>query len=110
MIAKVMILKSAEYDLQELKKYMIRDFSREVWQERYNKLKDTLQNLQRFPHLDSVPAELEKLSFNQYRQVLSDMNRIIYEIRHNIIYIHMMVDTRRDMASLLQRRLLQRSI
>jgi hypothetical protein len=47
MIAQVMILKSAEYDLQELKKYILRDFSREVWLERYSQLKATLRNLQR---------------------------------------------------------------
>ena len=110
MTAKVVILKSAEYDLQELKKYLIKDFSREVWLECYSKLKETIRNLQSFPQIGSIPVELEKLSLSQYRQVLSGINRVLYEIRHNTVYIHMIVDIRRDMVSLLQRRLLQKSI
>lgn len=35
------------------------------------------------------------------------MNRIIYEVRQDAIYIHIIVDTRRDFNALLTRRLLR---
>ena len=57
----------------------------------------------------SIPDEIEKLNLNQYRQVVSGLNRIVYEVRQDSIYIHMIVDVRRDMNALLTRRLLRDS-
>jgi len=47
------------------------------------------------------------LGLQQYRQVISGMSRIIYELRDEVIYIHIVCDTRRDMRTLLSRRLLR---
>jgi hypothetical protein len=47
------------------------------------------------------------LDLNEYRQVVSGMNRIIYEIRQDAVFIHAVVDVRRDMVSLLTKRLLR---
>lgn len=35
------------------------------------------------------------------------MNRVIYEVRQEIIYIHIVADTRKDMKTLLTQRLLR---
>jgi hypothetical protein len=35
------------------------------------------------------------------------MNRIVYEVRQDIVYIHIVCDTRKDMKSLLTRRLMR---
>lgn len=40
----------------------------------------------------SIPEEIETLNFNQYRQVLSGMNRIIYIVRRDTSYIHIIID------------------
>jgi plasmid stabilization system protein ParE len=104
---KVVILESAEHDLKELKDYIIKNFSVETWQITYDKIKTAIRNLKSFPYAGSIPEELEKLNLSQYRQVLSGMNRIIYEVRLNIIYIHIIMDTRRDLKSLLTKRLLR---
>ena len=104
---KVVILESAEHDLKELRGYIIKNFSFETWQNIYAKLKEGIRNLKAFPQAGSVADELEKLNLSQYRQVLSGMNRIIYEVRQDTIYIHIIVDARRDMTSLLTRRLLR---
>lgn len=107
MAFRVLILKSAENDLKELKAYVSKKFSVETWGATYAKLKESIRNLQEFPQAGVIPEELEKLSLTQFRQVLSGMNRIIYEVRQDMIYIHMVVDARRDMRSLLTRRLLR---
>lgn len=104
---KIVILASAELDLVELRSYIVKNFSLATWQKSYGKLKETIRNLARFPHLGSIPEELEALHQSQYRQVLSGMNRIIYEIRQDTIYIHIITDARRDMKSLLMRRLVR---
>jgi hypothetical protein len=57
--------------------------------------------------MGSVPEALEALQMVQYRQTLSGMNRIIYEVRQDTVFIHIIVDTRRDIASVLMRRLVR---
>ncbi len=104
---KVVILESAEHDLKELKSYIVKNFSIETWQGTYDKIKAVIRNLKTFPHASSIPEEFEKLNLSQYRQVISGMNRIIYEVRQDTLYIHIITDARRDLKSLLTRRLLR---
>jgi toxin ParE1/3/4 len=104
---KVVILESAEHDLKELRCYIIKNFSHETWMKTYGKIKKAIRNLKAFPYAGAIPEELKKLNLSQYRQILSGMNRIIYEVRQDTLYIHVIVDARRDMNTLLTRRLLR---
>ena len=103
----VVILQSAEQDLRELRAYLIKQFGNEAWQSSYANLKAAINKLKSFPHSGSTPDALEQLNLSQYRQIISGQNRIIYEVRQKTIYVHVVVDTRRDMKSLLTRRLLR---
>jgi toxin ParE1/3/4 len=103
----VVILESAEHDLKELRAYILKNFSVEIWHTSYAKIKEVIRSLQNFPQAGSIPEEIASLNLTQYRQVLVGMNRVIYEVRQDTIYIHIIVDTRRDMNSLLTRRLLR---
>ena len=104
---KIIILASAEYDLKELRHYIIKNFSIKTWQNTYNKIKEAIRNLKTFPYSGSIPEELEKLHLKQYRQVISGMNRIIYEVRQDNIYIHIIVDSRKSFKRLLEKRFLR---
>lgn len=104
---KVVILEAAEHDLKDLRDYIVKNFSLETWLKTYGEIKKAIRNLKTFPYAGSIPEELEKLSLSQYRQILSGMNRIIYEVRQDTIYIHVIVDARRNMNTLLTRRLLR---
>jgi toxin ParE1/3/4 len=103
----VVILKSAEHDLHDLRAYLLKHFGHAAWQESYAMIKAALKNLQTYPLSGSVPDALEKINLAQYRQVIAGKNRIIYEVRHSTIYVHVVADCRRDMATLLARRLLR---
>jgi toxin ParE1/3/4 len=104
---RVVVLASAEQDLKELRAYILRNFSTDIWRATYAKIKEAVRNLQNFPQAGCIPDEIEKLNLTQYRQVLSGMNRVIYELRQDVIHIHIVVDARRDMSALLTRRLLR---
>lgn len=104
---QVVFLKSAEQDLKELRSYIVKNFGMDTWQASYAKIKDAVNALQAFPLGGSVPDELESLNLTQYRQAISGMNRIIYEVRQETIYVHIICDTRKDMKALLTRRLLR---
>jgi plasmid stabilization system protein ParE len=104
---KIIILESAEHDLKELRSYIVKDFSQESWQKAFDRIKAAIRNLKAFPYAGSIPEEFEKINLSQYRQVISGMNRIIYEVRQDSIYIHLIADTRRDLKTVLTRRLLR---
>ncbi|OZA27919.1 MAG: plasmid stabilization protein [Hydrogenophilales bacterium 17-64-11] len=106
---QIVFLKPAEHDLRELKGYMVKNFGKDTWQGQasYIKIKDAVKSIGTFPLGGNVPEELERLNLTQYRQVIAGMNRIIYEVRQEIVYIHIVCDTRKDMKSHLTRRLVR---
>ena len=104
---KVVILDSAAQDLKELRSYIIEEFSRETWLKTFGTIKTSIRNLAKFPLLGGTPPELDVLQLTQYRQILTGKNRIIDEPRPDALYIHIVVDARRDMKSLLIRRLMR---
>ncbi|NUU36790.1 type II toxin-antitoxin system RelE/ParE family toxin [Pseudomonas sp. C2B4] len=104
---KVVILQSAETDLKELRTYLIKQFSNQTWQTTYASLKTAVRHLGAQPYSGSIPEEIEKLNLSQYRQVISGMNRVIYEIREQAVFVHIIADTRKSLPTLLMKRLLQ---
>ena len=104
---KVVVLHSAETDLKELRTYLIRQFSRQTWQSTYASLKAAIRHVGAQPYSGSFPEEIEKLNLSQYRQVISGMNRVIYEIREQTVFVHIIADTRKSLPTLLMKRLLQ---
>lgn len=107
MTVSVVFLHSAETDLKELRKYLVKNFGNESWRASYRKIKDCVAVIGSHPNSGAVPDELSKLSLIQYRQVVSGMNRIIYEVRGDTAYVHLICDTRRDLQAMLARRLLR---
>jgi plasmid stabilization system protein ParE len=107
MTCQVVILRQAEQDLRELRGYLMKTFGQAVWQSSYADIKAAILNLAAFPYSGAIPEALEQLQLVQYRQIISGSNRIIYEVREKTVYIHLVVDCRRDMKSVLMRRLLR---
>ena len=104
---KVYFLAEAEQDLKELRRYILRTFGETAWADSYQKIKASVDLLQTAPDSGSIPDELADLQPGRYRQVISGMNRILYEIREDALYIHIVCDSRRDMRTLLSRRLVR---
>lgn len=102
---KVVVLRSAEADLKSLKSYIVAKFGTKAWISSYAKIKESVAMIQSNPKAGRLPLELEGLGIAQYRQVLSGMNRIIYEVRDGTAYIHLFCDSRRDLQTLLMKRL-----
>lgn len=103
----VVFLKSAEQEVKDLKSYVFKKFGKEAWQATLSRLRDSINTLQTHPNTGKIPDELGTLNPPQYREIVSGMNRIIYEIRQRTIYIHVVCDSRRDMQGLLTRRVLR---
>lgn len=64
------------------------------------------ETLSEFPERGSHPDELLALGIREYRQVVFEPYRLVYRVLADVVYIYLIVDGRRDMQSLLARRLL----
>ena len=103
----VFILHSAEDDLKELRAYILSQFSKVQWLSTSSHIRQALTMLADTPLAGNVPNELEELGSAQYRQLICGKNRIIYELCPPDIFIHIIVDSRMDLRTLLTKRLLR---
>jgi len=71
-----------------------------------NEFEKTFDSLARFPDRGAVPEELLALGMREYREVFFKPYRVIYRVFDDKVYIYLVVDGRRDLQALLQRRLL----
>jgi toxin ParE1/3/4 len=62
--------------------------------------------LSEFPERGAYPKELLALGVREYREIFFKPYRIIYRVLNKNDYVLLIADGRRDMQSLLQRRLL----
>ena len=62
--------------------------------------------LSEYPERGNYPIELLDIGIREYREVFSRPYRIIYRVMENNVYVLLIADGRRDMQTLLQRRLL----
>jgi len=65
-----------------------------------------VEKLSRFPERGSYPKELVELGIKEYRQTSFKPYRVIYRVAENQVIIYLIADGRRDMQSVLARRLL----
>jgi toxin ParE1/3/4 len=71
-----------------------------------DKLLETVDSLTRFPERGSYPRELVALGIKEYRQTAFKPYRVIYRVLGSQVIVYLIVDGRRDMQSVLARRLL----
>ena len=78
-----------------------------VWPQLFlNRVLSTFISFSELPDRGNYPQELLALGIREYREIFFKPYRIIYRIMGKIIYVMLIADGRRDMQSLLERRLL----
>ncbi len=103
---EVLLTENASRDLEELYDYVAaRDApaKAEYVLDRIGKVMETLATV---PERGSYPKELLTLGIREYRQTFYKPYRVIYRVLGERVYVYLIVDGRRDMQALLQRRLL----
>lgn len=103
---EVVLTEGAERDLEALFDY-IAEFDCVANANRVlDTLMDAAQSLSGLPERGSHPKELLALGIKDYRQIFFKPYRLIYRIYGEKVVIYLIADGRRDMPSLLERRLL----
>lgn len=104
---KVVLTDSAVRDLEELDAYITQHDSLERADYVLNKIELAINSLSDQPERGAYPQEFSSLGIREYREIFFKPYRIIYRIVSRTVYIYLIVDGRRDMQSLLNRRLLE---
>lgn len=104
---KVNITSSAEKDLFEIYQYVYLNDLEETAEKLYSKLYEKCLSLQKYPNRGHVPPELSLLGIDDFLELSYKPYRIIYQIIQKVVYIHCILDSRRDMLKLLQERLIR---
>ena len=103
---EVLLTKDAERDLEELFDYIVGRDSPTAARRVLDRVDKSIASLGSFPERGSFPKELLALGIRDYRQVFFKPYRVICRTVGIRVYIYLIVDGRRDMQTLLARRLL----
>lgn len=103
---EVLLTKGAEQDLEAIHDY-IADFDC-IRNANYvlDQLMEAVKSLSRYPERGSYPKELSALGIREYRQTFFKPYRLIYRVIDARVFIYVIADGRRDLQTLLGRRLL----
>lgn len=104
----VRLTNGAEQDLEAIHDYIADHDNPAKADHLLDQLLEVASSLAQFPDRGSHPAELAALGIREYRQINFKPYRLIYRLHGTQVIIHLIADGRRNMQSLLQRRLLER--
>jgi toxin ParE1/3/4 len=103
----VLLSAAAERDLEDIYRYIAANDSAANADRVLAGIEAACSRLATLPHGGNVPKELSLLGITEYREVHFKPYRVIYRAMGATVVIYCVLDGRRDMQSLLQRRLLR---
>ncbi len=102
----VFLTDDAARDLDELYDYVVLHDAPQKAGYVLEQIERAFSRLSEFPERGAHPKELLTLGIREYREIFFKPYRIIYRIMDKNVYVLLIADGRRDMQTLLQRRLL----
>lgn len=102
----VWLTQGAEQDLESIHSYIAEFDSVAKANHVLDRLMEVVDGLAQFPEHGSYPRGLVALGIKEYRQTAFKPYRVIYRVLGSRVVIYLIVDGRRDMQSVLARRLL----
>jgi len=102
----VLLTNDAARDLDEIYDYIARHDAPQKADYVLDQSEKTFSRLSESPERGAYPKELLSLGIREYREVFFKPYRIIYRVMDKNVYVLLIAEGRRDMQSLLQRRLL----
>ncbi len=103
----VFLTDDAALDLEDIYDYIAQHDGRGRAAHVLDQIEKAFRSLSENPLRGAYPKELIALGLREFRQTFFKPYRIIYRVIENNVYVLLIADGRRDMQTLLQRRLLQ---
>ena len=104
---KVVIDLQAKEDLKEIFVYVALNDNLDSASILLDKLEVTCYKLEQFPERGHIPEEIRSTGLKRYLEVHFKPYRVIYEIDKRLVYIHAVLDGRRNIQEILSERLLR---
>jgi toxin ParE1/3/4 len=102
----VFLTDDAAHDLEDICNYINLHDTPGKMDHVLEQLKKAFNSLSENPHRGAYPKELLSIGVREYREIFFKPYRIIYRVMDKNVYVLLIADGRRDMQTLLQRRLL----
>lgn len=103
---KVLLTQGAERDLEAIYDYIAENDTQANADYVLDKLTEVAESLATYPERGSYPKELLALGIREYRQAHFKPYRLIYRVSGKQVIVYIIADGRRDMQTLLTRRML----
>jgi toxin ParE1/3/4 len=101
----VILTDDAVTDLEQLLDYINQHDAPAKAEYVLSQIEESFESLANFPERGAYPKELLTLGIREYREIFFKPYRIIYRVIGKGVYVFLIVDGRRDLQTLLQRRL-----
>lgn len=106
MTYKVLLTDDAARDLEELHRYIAEQDTFAAADHVLDRIEKVFLSLAALPERGHPPKELAALGLREFREVFFKPYRVIYRLIDKHVYVYLIADRRRDMQTLLVRRLL----
>ena len=104
---RVRVSEEAEQDLIDIYRYVAIQDSVKKAAYVLEQLEPPCSSLAELPIRGHIPPEPDRVGVTNYREVYFKPYRVIYEVIGQDVFVHCALDGRRDMQSLLERRLVR---
>ena len=104
---QVVVLPEAEEDIFDIYQYILFNDSANHAGCVLDNIERVCRSLTTMPGRGHFPPELEWIGVKSYREIHFKPYRIIYEIEGRKVFVHGVLDGRRDLQELLEKRLLR---
>jgi toxin ParE1/3/4 len=104
---KVILAPFAVRDIEDIIQYIREQDSRDAAIHELDNLEQTISTLTDLPNRGAPVKELSALGIKNIREIYFKPYRIIYEIESETVHVFCVADGRRDMLSLLEKRILE---
>ena len=104
---KVIIDPQAKADLKEVFIYVSVNDNIESANKLLDGLEETCYKLEKYPERGHIPPELRQTGIKNYLEIHFKPYRIIYEIEGKLVYVHSVIDGRRNIEEILNNRILR---
>ncbi len=94
-------------DLYAIYRYAANNDSPRKAEHVLDNIQKAMTSLETMPARGNHPPEMQRLGILDFREIFFKPYRIIYEIRDKIVFIHAVLDGRRNCEELLQQRILR---
>jgi|SRR3989339_303780 len=100
----VYVISDAEKDLFEIYDYIKKSGYPQNAGNIFSEIETACRNLSFNPEKGHYPPELQRIDVHEYREIHVKVYRIIYQIVESDVFIHGILDGRRDIPEILHQR------